>query len=145
MVYTFSSITILHTYIRFLKMKNTLLHLSVLICLVYSIDAQNIIYSTFDASSFENRSFPVSIYLPEGYDENEVPYPYYVFLHGCCGLNHQSHIEDFKMELDRLIVQGEIAPMLMFFPSAQGIDFGNRHMWFNSERNGDFSDLITPD
>lgn len=126
-------------------MKNTLLHLSILICLVYSIDAQNVTYSTFDASSFENRSFPVAIYLPEGYDENEVPYPYYVFLHGCCGLNHQSHIEDFKTELDRLITQGEIAPMLMFFPSAQGIDFGNRHMWFNSERNGDFSDLITTD
>lgn len=145
MVYTFSSITTLHTYIIFLKMKNALLHLFTLICFVHSIDAQNITYSTFDASSFENRPFPVAIYLPEDYDESEEPYPYYVFLHGCCGLNHQSHIEDFKTELNQLILRGEIAPMLMFFPSAQGIDFGNRHMWFNSERNGDFSNLITTD
>lgn len=114
--------------------------------LVFSLSAQGeVVNTTFSSSSFDGEAFSLNVYLPEGYDENAESYPLYIFLHGCCGLNHQTHIDDFEARLNQLIADGDIDPLVVVLPSAQGADFGNRHLWFNSERNGNYGDLITSD
>lgn len=109
------------------------------------LDAQQVITTNFSSSSLNGAIIPLNVYLPQGYNENASPYNLYIFLHGCCGLNHQTHISDFEAQLNLMIANGQIEPLVMVFPSAQGADFGNRHMWHNSERNGQYSDLITSD
>ena len=110
-----------------------------------TLNAQEVISTSFSSSSLNGETIPLNVYLPQGYDENGTPYNLYIFLHGCCGLNHQTHIKAFEARLNQLISNGDIDPIIVVFPSAQGADFGNRHMWFNSERNGRYSDLITLD
>lgn len=114
--------------------------------LIFALYAQGeIISTTFTSPSFDGESFNLNVYLPEGYDENSEPYPLYIFLHGCCGLNHNTHVADFEDRLNTLIEEERIAPLVVAFPSAQGSLYGNRHVWFNSELNGPYSDLITED
>ena len=114
--------------------------------LAFSLSAQGeVVSTTFSSPSFDGEDFNLNVYLPEGYDENAEPYPVYIFLHGCCGLNHNTHIADFEDRLNTLIAEETISPIIVAFPSAQGSLYGNRHLWFNSELNGPYSDLITED
>jgi enterochelin esterase-like enzyme len=126
-------------------MKRKLYSISILIFTAFVLTGQEIVNTTFSSNSLNGETIPLNIYLPQDYNENGVPYHLYVFLHGCCGLNHQTHIGDFETRLNQLIGDGSIEPLIVVFPSAQGANFGNRHMWFNSERNGPYSDLITAD
>lgn len=128
-------------------MKTKINYLSILLLGLASLalNGQEVISTSFVSASLDDSVVPLNIYLPEGYNENGTPYNLYIFLHGCCGLNHQSHINLFENRLNALISDGDITPMVVVFPSAQGADFGNRHLWFNSERNGNYGDLITED
>lgn len=126
-------------------MKSKLYTLAITMLITLTLNGQEIISTSFSSNSLNGETIPLNIYLPQDYDENGTPYNLYIFLHGCCGLNHQSHINDFEARLNQLISDGDIDPLIVVFPSAQGADFGNRHMWFNSERNGQYSDLITSD
>jgi enterochelin esterase-like enzyme len=120
---------------------------TVLCCLlVFSLSAQGeVVSTTFSSSSLDGEEFNLNVYLPEGYNENADPYPLYIFLHGCCGLDHNTHIADFEVRLNTLIASEAISPLIVAFPSVQGFPYGNRHMWYNSEVNGPYADLITED
>ncbi|MDD2799738.1 MAG: alpha/beta hydrolase-fold protein [Bacteroidales bacterium] len=109
------------------------------------MDGQKVVTTSFIAESLDGETIPLDIYLPQGYDPNGKPCNLYIFLHGCCGSNHSTNIGEFSTRLTYLIGNNKIAPVIIVFPSAIGADFGNRHLWFNSERNGRYSDLITND
>lgn len=111
----------------------------------FNVDGQEVISSSFISPALNDNSYPLNVYLPEGYDESNPPYNLYVFLHGCCGLDHQTHINEFRGRLNALIADGIIDPIVVAFPSVQGADYGNRHMWFNSDRNGNYGDLVVED
>ncbi|MFK7969031.1 MAG: alpha/beta hydrolase-fold protein [Bacteroidia bacterium] len=108
--------------------------------------AQSTLQNTsFTASALNNQIIPLNIYLPDGYATAGKEYPLYIFLHGCCGNAPSSHTTLFKARLDALIGSGDVEPMIMAFPSIQGADYGNRHIFMNSVRNGDYGDAITVD
>ena len=126
-------------------MKKIITVLCVSICIITNSFAQQVVSTSFESKSLQVKNIPLNIYIPKDYDKKGKSYNLYIFLHGCCGLNHQTHISDFEEILNKLIAEKKIEPMIVVFPSAQGADFGNRHLWFNSERNGKYADLITVD
>ncbi len=99
----------------------------------------------FQAPSLGGELVPVRVYLPTGYGPTGSPYRLYIFLHGCCGLNQTSHSGVMKTALDARIDSGQIDPMVVVWPAGLGSDFSNRHMWTDSERNGDYESLVVVD
>ena len=118
---------------------------SLLLFALFQLCSQEVISTSFSSASLNGETIPLKIYLPVDYNESNDPYRLYIFLHGCCGLNQNSHTNDFKTMLDQKIANGEIDPMIVVFPSAQGADFGNRHIWLDSERNGNYGSMIVQD
>jgi hypothetical protein len=124
-------------------MKNAL---TLLLLLPITLWAQSTLQSTnFSSPALNGASIPVEVYLPDGYDPMQADYPLYVFLHGCCGNAPVAYTTLFKERLDTLIQAGLLPPLLVAFPSIQGADFGNRHIFANSSRNGLYGDAISQD
>src|SRR5579859_230764 len=86
-------------------------------------------------------SFPYRIYLPPDYLRSEKRYPVLYMLHGAGG-NYTEWTDSFLPEqADRLIVAGEIPPMIVVMP-----DDGGQTYWANwSEGGPRWGDYLTED
>jgi S-formylglutathione hydrolase FrmB len=104
-----------------------------------------IVNTTFPASSFGGDEFDVSIYLPEGYDAEDGPYRWVIYLHGCCGDDKEYGLSELTPVLDAKIGAGEIEPLVVVFPDAQSPLFQSSHQWENSATHGAYADLINVD
>jgi S-formylglutathione hydrolase FrmB len=120
--------------------------LLILLSFILSSNGQSNITSFQLASpALNGTNIPVDVYLPDGYDPMNSTYPLYLFLHGCCGDAPANHLPLFTARLDTLIGAGLVEPMVVAFPSIQGADYGNRHMYLNSTRNGQYGDAVVED
>jgi len=86
-------------------------------------------------------SFPYRIYLPPDYLRSQKRYPVLYMLHGAGG-NYTEWTDSFLPEqADRLIVAGEIPPMIVVMP-----DDGGQTYWANwSEGGPRWGDYLTED
>ena len=109
------------------------------------LQAQVLETATFESAAL-GKIIPVRVYVPKDYNPNNaIPYPVYVYLHGAGGGHDAYYVNLYKEMLNEMIATNEIDPLIMVFPEAIGADFGNRHMWFNSQRNGNYADVVSED
>lgn len=117
-----------------------------LLLIPFGLFAQSTLQSTsFGSPALNGASVPLEVYLPDGYDPMQADYPLYIFLHGCCGNAPAAYSALFKDRLDTLIQAALLPPIIVAFPSVQGADYGNRHLFANSIRNGQYGDVISQD
>ncbi len=92
------------------------------------------------ASDTLDRDYPYTIYLPDGYEEDDLHYPALYLLHGSGG-NENTWAVDGRVQqtLDELIDAGEIPPMIVIMP-------GSLSWWVDgyneNARTAFFDDLI---
>lgn len=103
----------------------------------------------FPSPSVEGTK-PVKVYLPDGYKESEnTKYRLMIYMHGSLGNNHSFMSSVLKPAADQLISSGAILPVIIVMPDIQlttpSVNFGNRHMYENSEYYGKYSDVIKLD
>lgn len=114
--------------------------------LALGLQAQGqIVNTSFPAPSFDGDAFDVSIYLPEGYDTEDGPYRWAIYLHGCCGDDKDYGLSELTPVLDAKISAGEIEPLVVVFADAQSPVFQSSHEWENSTAHGPHADLINLD
>lgn len=85
-----------------------------------------------------DRSY--SIYLPEGYDRNDISYPVLYLLHGS-GDDHTGWVQYGQVQhiADKTIAEGLAGPMIIVMPDA---NTGQRGYFNNEERNWFYEDFF---
>lgn len=71
------------------------------------------------ASETLDRNYAYTIYLPDGYEQNELHYPVMYLLHGSGGNENTWAVDGHAQQtLDSLIEEGEIPPMVVVMPGS---------------------------
>jgi enterochelin esterase-like enzyme len=65
----------------------------------------------------------VSVYLPEGYADNEMLYPVLYFMHGAGGTNRRVFQNWFDRDVERMVASGEADPLIVVAPHLLDSDF----------------------
>ena len=98
-------------------------------------------YGSFHSDSLdENRNY--TIYLPEGYTENEYYYPTVYFLHGISG--YSTYTNSIQNILDELIDTESILEIIVVLPDGGNVLYEGS-FYTNSELNGPFEEYIVYD
>ncbi len=90
----------------------------------------------------------IAVYLPEGYDKSDDHYPLFVDIVGFTG-SGLSHIgwkafqENVPQQIDRLIDEGKMGPVIVAFPDCFTSLGGNQYI--NSAALGDWEDFLCHD
>ena len=102
------------------------------------------ITKSFPSKALKKDSTPGShkltykVYLPEGYNKKrKQPYPVIYLLHGSAG--NQDSWDDFWKELDSLIREKKIEPVIAAVPS------GGNSYWVNSKKYGNIETSVVED
>lgn len=150
--------------IKIYRMRSTVTCILLLFMVCQSVGQSQKISATFPTNHLgvsevypiPVNEFPVMVYLPDGYSDAGDPYPVLFFLHEACGdLDFctpemlADHFSTFQSVLDEKIQNGTIKPVVVVMPIVQGPPgtniYGDYHMYVNSPRNGNYSDVIMLD
>ena len=110
-----------------------------------------IILENFHSKALENNPLGdpaarrVPVYLPPGYEDGEESYPVVYILVGFAGrgkklLNDSFWDEDIQSRMDRLILSGQVQPMILVMPDATTRYGGAQYL--NSSALGNYQDHI---
>ena len=98
-------------------------------------------YGSFYSESLdENRNY--TIYLPEGYYQNDEEYPVVYFLHGFGGTNNSYNA--FHSSLNSMMSDDTIINMIVVYADGS-TDLYSGSFYTNSILNGDYEDYIAYD
>ncbi|MGE0699109.1 MAG: alpha/beta hydrolase [Hyphomicrobiaceae bacterium] len=83
--------------------------------------AESVVLSDSMPSPVLKRPFPMTVYLPDGYERGGLRYPVLYLLHGAGG-DENAWLQEgsIKRTADRMIARGEIQPAVIVMPGCRG-------------------------